>query len=169
MQREAARAYGKHRQVEDLRAQAARLQQQKEVAERLATELVAETAAMRAQLDKAVRARAYYEQLSEQRLGEVLWLRREMDTHWRGLVRKELAAAVETTGEACALPLSLFPLLAEEQKEVAPAALQRRAARLAAGDGMHPDVDQYGVGGMRHGVVDHGPTLARLAAATTTS
>lgn len=124
---------------------------------------------LRAKLESAERSRLHYQTLAEQRLGEVLWLRCEMSTSWRGLMQKEMAAAVERTGVAAPLPAGLFPGLAAEVARVSDAAMERRAARLA-GDGrglaaFHPDVDMYG-SMSKGGLVDYKPTLARLASLT---
>ena len=159
LQQEASAAYCVHQQLAASRLQAT------EQAARAAEY----AASLRAKLDEAERSRRYYQQMAEQRLGEVHWMRREMSTSWRGLVQKEMAAAVERTGVVAPLPAGLFPSLAAEVERVAPAAMERRAARLAgSGRGLaalHPDVDMYG-SIARGGPVDFKPTLDHLARLT---
>jgi hypothetical protein len=171
MREEAAAAYRVHQQLAACKAEATRASQH--------------ARAVQQQLEESERARKHFETMAEQRLGEVHWLRREMSTSWRGLVQREMALAVERTGVAAPLPPGLFPALAAEVERVAPAAMQRRAKRLAGHgrglDAMHPDVDMYGsldaVGGrvddappavslgeaLSRGPPDFRPTLARLA------
>lgn len=156
LQQEATAAYCVHRQLAATKQQAAEE----------ATRSGEYAKSLRAKLEESERARRYYRDLAEQRLGEVHWLRREMSTSWRGRVQKEMAQAVERTGVAAPLPARLFPSLAAEMERMAPAAMERRATRLAGGGrglaALHPDVDMYGSIALG-GPVDFKPTLARLA------
>jgi hypothetical protein len=163
LQEEASAAHRVHRELAAARQALAQALEEGQRASHYAQGLLAK-------LEESERSRRYYRDLAEHRLGETLWLRGEMSSSWRGRVQKEMALAVERTGDACALPAGLFPNLAAEMQRVAPEAMQRRATRLAGGgrglDALHPDVDMYGsTGSHGAGPPDFKPTLARLAAA----
>lgn len=157
-----------HSKVVSLEQHCARLKQQKRVAEKFASSAQAEAeaatrlagearaeaqlakrqrAALEARLMESERLAKHYEQLAEQRLGEVYYLRRKFDMSFHARVEEDVFRAIEATGQADVFPHGLTPTLAALQSKVGGAALQRRAARLADPGlhplGLHPGVHEW--------------------------
>ncbi len=160
-----------HSKVVSLEQHCAQLKQQKRVAEKFASTAQAQAEATaqlastaRAEADLAKRQRTalearladserrakHFEQLAEQRLGEVYHLRRKFDVSFQSRVEEDVFRAIEATGQADVFPHGLTPTLAAVQSKVGGAALQRRAARLADLTrhplGLHPGVHEWASG-----------------------